>query len=510
MKKALLAVLVLLLIVAGFSAWLWKLGAPPTLAASVARLDAIEGTVETRTEATGPWVTANNGQLIQAGTHIRTGADGSVTFTVSGVSQTRLSTSTEISIDTLVLPQSTDTKSQTGITLLTGRTWSRIVRLLELDSSYTVTTDDVVATVRGTAFETARLPGQETWIAVYDGKVKAADRVMEKGTGMMRKAKGTWQFVSSTKEVPQNQAWIETNVETDKVFLKETQEQIKQDLTEQLPKGYAMFGGPAERLHMALTPEAQKPGLADQYLGRRLTWANVLEEQGDTKRAEEELGRVKREMQAWTQQTPPEVQDRLFPRTMLQGSVLYHDAPTEPANFFLKETIDTRKALEPAIQLRPIDSDRRMLQEPAQPLQPLVRPPTEEQLQIQTQPPASSTVFVPSGVLQERPREQPLLTAQPTDRPTDQPIPVNLILFSPRTMLRFREAAPIMATINYSNGSRRDVTLLVTLTSSDPSLGLVLGNTFQANDRPGRVQVTASYRENGVSVIESLTFDIQP
>jgi hypothetical protein len=424
------------------------------------------------------------------------------------VSQTRLSTSTEITVDTLVLPQTTDTKSQTALTLVTGRTWSRIIRLLELDSAYTVRTDDVVATVRGTAFEAAKIPGKESWIAVYEGKVNAADRVMEKGSGMMRKARGAWRFVSSTTELlPQNKTWIEQNTQDDKQFLKDTQNALQRELTKDTSGAYDVFGRSAERLHMALTDEKEKAALADQYLGRRLALVKELQDQGNGTKAEQELNQIKTEMQAWTSQAAPDKQAELFKQTMIQGSILYHDAQTEPSTLFLKDKIDTIKndLLAPPIQ--PVEQSK--LDPAGTPSSPTITPSIKEPTQLVPQPIEKIDPSVPpTGFI------APDATAPPIDKAAQEPlasqlIPTELRLYCPNLQLHLKESASVAAIVFYNNGTRRDVTNLVTLTSSDPSVGLVAGNMVQANEHPGQIRVTASYRENGVTVTYGLSFDVQ-
>jgi hypothetical protein len=492
MKKVLLAIVILLLFVVIIAAWLWRLGAPPTLAASTARLEDLQGQVETRASTTENWVPATNGQVVQSGMQLRTGATGSVTLTVSGVSQTRLSTSTELTVTDLILPQNNDVKSQTSLTLVSGRTWSRIIRLLELDSSYTVTTDDVVATVRGTAFETARFPGQETWIAVYEGQVKAADQMIMHGTGM-RAARGAMQMVSSTSAMKPNTDWINQNLEADKTFLKKTQTDLQQELTKEAGLMYEKLGRPAERLRMAMTAENEKAELADKYLGRRLAWAKELQEQGNTAKAEQELNAVQAEMAAWASQAPMTSKEELFPRAMTQGSVLYHDATKDqPTTPFIErdlknELMQTRPPLENVIESKPV----------------FISPPRTQDAPI---------------TKQDQP--QPIPTEPAPQPPSDDKaiqeeqarllIPSKLLLSGSPTTLHLKESALLSAAVLYTNGTRRDVTGQITLVSSDPSVVLVEGMRVIANERPGTVRITANYRENGVSVTESLSFTVQP
>ncbi len=512
MKKVLLAVVIVLFLVVLFAAWLWKLGAPPTLAASTARLEDVQGQVETRGSSTATWTAVQEGQPLTAGTQIRTGETGSVTLTVSGVSQTRLASSTELSIDTLILPQGDNLKSQTGLTLVTGRTWSRIVRLLELDSSYTIKTDDVVATVRGTTFETGRSPQGESWLAVYEGTVSAKDhtitKALPKGTGM-RANRGAMQFVSSTSAMTQNGAWLQKNLEADAAFLKETQKAVRDELTkDRQGKMFQMFGPPAERLHMAMANEQEKLELADKYLSRQMAWAKQLEDEGHIDKAKAELERMKAEMTAWQQQASLNEKEKLFRQAMVQGSILFHNAPIEPITDAIK---DIPKELSP--QLLPdlrLDPKIDLKLDPP----PILKAPLQDlKATLDTSP-----TMQPMQPIKEGPATAPTRELDPKleieksilDARTTTLVPTQLVLSSSVSALRFKTSAPLSVVIVYSDGRRIDGTGQTTFVSSDPAIALLNGNILQANDLPGRVQVTASYRENGVSVTDSLIMSIQP
>lgn len=497
---------VVLILLGVFGAWLWRLGVAPTLAASTARLEEVEGRVEVRAGMNGTWQTAQDGQSIQQGTHIRTGETGTVVLTVSGVSQTRLSTSTELIVDALLLPQENELKTNTSLVLLTGRTWSRIVRLLEVDSAYTITTDDVVATVRGTAFEMRRSFAKETTLVVYEGSVKAADKILAKGTGLRAKGRVVY-TATSTADLGIDNAWTEQNIKADKDFLKQTQKEWREELTQGIsPRAYEIFGRAGEKMHVLIATEEEKDHLRERYLGRRLAYAKWLQEEGRLDHAEEELADVKKELEA-KRKGEGHADQSVLKEVLIHASVLYQDLPDYRPAEFLKERIEDVKMGE-FVPLPPPDvkSDDQVpffppsKIEPAPVLSPKEPLPSSPELKQDV-----PTSFIPPP---------PAPAPSPTDPKLAQDPRFSVIM--PRTLLvpgslvvHVKGRAPLSAFAEYTNGTKRDVSDQTTFISSDPSLATVSGNIVQAMGRLGTVRVTATYRENGVTVTTSLSVSIQ-
>lgn len=138
---------VILLVI--FGLWFWSLSALNRVEDPNVFLVVEKGTVFITSKDSGLEQRANSGLQLKEGDTLRTGQDSSASILVFGRADMRLDENT-----TLVIEQA----DWQGVSLnykwrLTdGRVWSRVLRLLDLESSYQGQTDSVVATVRGTAY----------------------------------------------------------------------------------------------------------------------------------------------------------------------------------------------------------------------------------------------------------------------------------------------------------------------------------------------------------------------
>lgn len=94
------------------------------------------------------YVEVASGQSVPEGSFIRTGESGRAEVRFGDGTVTRIDINSSIHIE-----KSTNSPQQTVIELLEGRIWSRVKKLMG-NESYSTSVDGVVATVRGTAFET--------------------------------------------------------------------------------------------------------------------------------------------------------------------------------------------------------------------------------------------------------------------------------------------------------------------------------------------------------------------
>ena len=111
------------------------------------------------------------------------------------------------------------------LTLESGRVWSRVRQLLNLDSSYTVTTDQVVATVRGTAFDLAKNADGTSSLLVDHSVVSGNEGMVPEGYEQTY-GKGTAANAALIKATPaewQN-PWIQDNKAADRATLQRWQQ----------------------------------------------------------------------------------------------------------------------------------------------------------------------------------------------------------------------------------------------------------------------------------------------
>ncbi len=165
MKKARiigLGVFILALILGLLGWWFWSLGSVSTAEQPILRLAVEQGGVFVKS-GNGLEEQAKSGMVLSKGDIVRTAPGGRASITASGRSDLRLSENTEVEVSDVNLNWAQDFVFR--FNLKTGRAWSRVLRLLDLGSTYEGQTDNVVATVRGTAFALQKT-GEETQLFV--------------------------------------------------------------------------------------------------------------------------------------------------------------------------------------------------------------------------------------------------------------------------------------------------------------------------------------------------------
>lgn len=143
-----------------------KVSITPTKMPQHPTLEIFESPVEVKTPDSSTFVEAKNKMIIKEGTEIQTGATGRAQVVFPAGTVTRIDNNGRIKI----------TKAEDGpenivITILKGRVWSRIKKLLG-NESYSTETSNLVATVRGTSYGHGIVEGGFDRGTVFKGKVR--------------------------------------------------------------------------------------------------------------------------------------------------------------------------------------------------------------------------------------------------------------------------------------------------------------------------------------------------
>lgn len=157
--------------------------ATPDLETPEVILEIEEGGVEVWPADGSTWERAKDGAILSAGDRVRTLENSSASIIFYDNSVMRLDESTEIQISELAIDSENYLDQKVGVELIVGRAWSRIMNLLDLDSSYEVQTSSVVATVRGTAFTMSVDDRGEAEIDVTENMVDLTMYQVASGTG---------------------------------------------------------------------------------------------------------------------------------------------------------------------------------------------------------------------------------------------------------------------------------------------------------------------------------------
>jgi hypothetical protein len=137
----------------------------------VASLTRTGGTVEVNRVDTVQWIAINSETLVGVGDSIRTDGAGvaTITFFANGT-QTDLLPNSEFRIDTF---NGTDTQFQLSVSVVVGQTLTRVTKLLDSGSTYTVNSTGLELGIRGTVFSVRVESSGRSATIVQQGLVKA-------------------------------------------------------------------------------------------------------------------------------------------------------------------------------------------------------------------------------------------------------------------------------------------------------------------------------------------------
>jgi len=174
MKKSIFVIMACVIVAVGI--WFWfgmqnSLGGVlAVLAKDGVVLEVTKGQAEVMLEGATKTLNAPFSQEIDKGAKIKVLADSQADIIFSSGTTARLDSGTEVDLSDYV---NVDKKISVKFNLLNGSLWSRVQRLLDLDSEYEVKTANTVAVVRGTAFNVSWLNNQ-TRVDVLDSTVNVA------------------------------------------------------------------------------------------------------------------------------------------------------------------------------------------------------------------------------------------------------------------------------------------------------------------------------------------------
>jgi hypothetical protein len=265
--------------IAGF----WSLGVVASEAVPQIRVETITGSVEMRS-AGGDWQVVGTSREIKMGDEIRTGSDGKAHIRWGDRGETRLDPGTTLTVEEAPASAEQVTKVAVRLRLESGRAWSRVLKLLDVDSGFEVRTDAVVATVRGTSFGTiATAEGAE--LAVTESVVAAIPTAGGDETLLRDNQWGSFSATGTPlmmRDLLPTDEWAQGNRALDAAFDEALRKEIDERLKKLGSNGPDWLVDLSEDLHYALASNSEKQNLAAEYLARRL--ARAIESPEDAER----------------------------------------------------------------------------------------------------------------------------------------------------------------------------------------------------------------------------------
>lgn len=363
MKKWLIAGAIAALVVCVGVYGFWSLGSVSLpRASSEIRLHVDEPLVEVRSGENGTWQSVTGDVTVSVHDEVRTGEHGRATIVFFGGSVSRLHEGTTVVVEDATHTMDRVETSVVQLRLTSGRVWSRVLSLFDLGSSFSVQTDRVVATVRGTAFDLGMSPtGTTVWVSdssvymkdlptgVATPAKKEESFFMGEGHMATRRQDGTWTPVESMKTEDRSTPWFQKNMEEDHAF--------ESDVRSALSAEFASLGTPrigslferivnaSERLHIRFAGK-NAPALYSAYVGRRLFAIKTLIDGGKSGLAFQAFTPLEADIVTMLQSPDAE---RLRPelrRTIRRCTVLLGDvSPTSPHYRLLQRLEDLNELI---------------------------------------------------------------------------------------------------------------------------------------------------------------------
>jgi hypothetical protein len=263
--------------------WIWSFGAVASEGVAPMRIDVVSGSVERKHASEAEFAVITGSVDVQTGDEVRTGSDGSAEIVWGDRGVTRIDPGTTLTIENAPEDPLAATHVVLKLHMESGRTWSRLLKLLDADSAAEVRTDSVVATVRGTAFGVAVAPSSTTEIAVTESVVSAdgsaSSTLVREGSWGSFHNDGVPNIVRSL--LPTD-AWAVDNKALDEKFDEGLRQDIAQRFKKRLVSAPSNIVDVSESLHLAFEKdENRRQELLRGYLGRRIARAIHRPEDAD-------------------------------------------------------------------------------------------------------------------------------------------------------------------------------------------------------------------------------------
>jgi hypothetical protein len=285
MKKWLIGAGIALLLLGVGGWWIWSLGSVSLVEPQARIVLKIETQgVDVRASESEEWKTATDGMELVAGSAVRTDEQGRASIVFFDSSVTRLRPASSISLEEAAVSRERGETMSVRIKLLSGRVWSRIINVFDLGSSFSVRTDQVVATVRGTAFDVGMsTSGTTLWVSDSAVEVTGQDRkdgtlvsgapfYVGEGNMVLRDNRG-WSAIEALSATDTGSDWFRSNTNADMDFGRGVRKNLSKKLANEGDAHVGSFLERFTRFSEAIHMRFAGPRAGDlyaTYAGRRL------------------------------------------------------------------------------------------------------------------------------------------------------------------------------------------------------------------------------------------------
>jgi|GEM_PF-1693925 len=370
--KKLIIFLVILVIIAGVLAFfgIRAVTATPDIEAPKVILEIDEGGAEVWPAGGETWERARDGRELSTGDRVRTLDNSAASIIFFDNSVMRLDENTEITLTELNIDPDNYLDQDVDVELVGGRAWSRIMNLLDLDSSYEVETSSVVATVRGTAFSMSVDERGDTEIDVTESQVSltmfraasdtgeiirdnprqlsiSAGQFLKRGP--IRNIKpGEYIDIGSIGPQPiteerMRSSWYLKNMAKDEDFAERVWDLRRDKLRKyikSLPDSpFFTLQRMGEKIGFAFSGEDTKEELEDLFIARRLSEVAELAHQGKAGLASQELIQFENSLKLDSEKNEARLEN-LLPNLLYYHQGFWADVLPQDSAYRLKQKIE--------------------------------------------------------------------------------------------------------------------------------------------------------------------------
>jgi hypothetical protein len=359
MKKGIIVSSVISLLLLGAIIWFWSLGSVPREEAQKVVLHVTRPSVSVRRPNSTTWEDVTGDTILTVGWSVKTAENAQATITFFNQAESRLDQNSELTIGDASGPAPGSSQSSILLNLDIGRVWSRVLRLFDLDSSYSVKTASVVATVRGTAFDVRANADKSTEVLVAEsavtvtslngGPLSATANVsstpaLAEGYVATYGSNGKKRAVKEITGDMRAGGWFLLNRIADASFVRSEQEQSRAAIRKLggMSPDSPLVGvsNLSEQLHLLVSNDIERDRLAIEYTTRRLGLLIDLVQTGKAGLASQELARIENEARTTLSGTAGEKARRELLVALGRISPLLEDAEPTSALYPFKQRVE--------------------------------------------------------------------------------------------------------------------------------------------------------------------------
>ncbi|MBP9771102.1 FecR domain-containing protein [Candidatus Gracilibacteria bacterium] len=172
-------------------------------------------------------IPANVGMALMENDKLITGANGSAEIRYFDNSVSRMSNNTEVQINKLVSPNDNSVNTYVEVSLVEGQVWSRVLNLVESDSSFVVKANNVSAAAKKAAFNVEINNGKvEIGVFNHAVSINAAGKTEQILSGEKLVVDEGPKGVSQLKLAERDSGWVKENMQNDHAYLTQVEQRL--------------------------------------------------------------------------------------------------------------------------------------------------------------------------------------------------------------------------------------------------------------------------------------------